>query len=391
MTHWPLPLAAIVVVGLGALLPPLGLLLFRGRVPPERVEGHNEVAGWMFATVALLYSVTVAFVVFAAYGRFTDASDSVTREAAATVSAFREASDFPEPARSTAQATLRAYVKEVTDNEWKSHGTIRVHTTRDALSPVFTAFAGFKPTTEDQRDQRNGAMDTLRDLEKQRHLRHLAGEASLPSGFWALMIGGGVVTVLMTYLFVTRRLWVHMALVGMLGGVIAGVIVLIFSLNYPFTGQTHVSRGPFKHAELEFAVLDVGPQDFVGAPSVGATTLSTKTVTVDGKTQWTDTGIDVQVGQVVTINATGEVFASESLSTGPNGVPERPDLASANLIVSGNHAALIGRIGDAGAPFAVGSDFSSGRLPPGRLFLGVNDKGLENNHGAFSAAIRVSR
>ncbi|MDP1807691.1 MAG: hypothetical protein Q8K72_21110, partial [Acidimicrobiales bacterium] len=66
----------------------------------------------------------------------------------------------------------------------------------------------------------------------------------------------------------------------------------------------------------------------------------------------------------------------------------RRDLTQYNLIESENHGALIGRVGD-GAPFAVGSDFSSASLAPGRLFLGVNDAGPDNNRGAFTATITV--
>jgi hypothetical protein len=358
-------------------------------VQADRVEGHNEVAGWMFATVALLYSVTVAFVVFAAYQRFTDAADSVTAEAAATVSVFRETDGLPEPVRSEAQSAVRAYVKEVTANEWESHGTLRLHTTRDALTPVWRAFDTFKPSTTDEHSAADSAKDALRDLERQRHLRHLAGEASLPSAFWALIIGGGVVTVLMTYLFVTRRLWVHMTLVAMLGGFIAGVIVLIYSVNYPFTGKTHVSRRPFAHAALMFDALGLeSSANFLPAPTT--TSGAAKPVTVDGRKAWTDTGIDVRAGDVVTIAASGEVFANETLGTGPNGFTERPDLVASNVLKTDNHAGLIGRIGETGVPFAVGSDFSSGRLPAGRLYLGINDIGLENNHGQYLAAIRVT-
>ncbi len=55
-----------------------------------------------------------------------------------------------------------------------------------------------------------------------------------------------------------------------------------------------------------------------------------------------------------------------------------------------NHAGLIGRIGEAGAPFLVGSEPSSTADTEGRLFLGINDTGVGNSAGEFTATITVN-
>ena len=51
---------------------------------------------------------------------------------------------------------------------------------------------------------------------------------------------------------------------------------------------------------------------------------------------------------------------------------------------------MIGRIGEAGAPFLVGSELSSTADTEGRLFLGINDIDVENNSGEFTATITVN-
>jgi hypothetical protein len=91
------------------------------------------------------------------------------------------------------------------------------------------------------------------------------------------------------------------------------------------------------------------------------------------------------------VSATGTIFHDASGTTGPNGVAERLDLQQFNVLKGENHAGLIGRIGDSGTPFSVGSDFASTNLAPGRLFLGINDVGVDNNSGAFSAVVTVRR
>jgi hypothetical protein len=385
VTDVPLPIAAVVLVVSAVALSVGGLLVVR-RMGRGQSTRHNDFIGLIFAQVALLYSVLMAFVVFSAWQRFTESAASVTDEASAVVVAYRDTQVFPEPIRSEAQAAFRSYVNEVTDNEWASHGTVRPHRSRDALNPVWNAYRRYQPTEALAQAQFDGAQGRLHDLELQRHLRHLAGEASLPNVFWWLLIGGGFVTVGMSYLFVVERRSVHALQVGLLSGFIASVLALILALNFPFTGDVHVSRGPFKHALLNFDAIDLQPGQ--SAPALPS---RTETVTVDARRAFTDTGIDVAVGDRVAISATGTIFHDASGSTGPSGVSERRDLSQFSVLPSEIHAALIGRMGDGGAPFAVGSDFSSGSLAPGRLFLGVNDVGVDNNSGAFTATITVRK
>jgi len=380
-------LAVVIIVGSGVASVG-GLLLVRRLLKVQTLLPHNEIVGLMFATVALLYSVLLAFVVFAVYQRFSDASKSVTDEAAATVVAFRDTQQFPEPYRSEAQSAFRAYVNEVVASEWASHGKVLPHKSRDALDPVWNAYRKFQPVQSLDQARYTSASDRLSALELQRHLRHLAGEASLPNVIWALIVGGGVVTVAMSYLFLVERTRVHALLVALLGGFVAGVLVLIFSLNFPFTGQVHVSRSPFRHALQEFTALNLqaGPPGAqAGVPP------RTTTVVVDAKKAWNDTGVDIGSGDRVSVSATGTIFNNGTSSNGPDGVAESRDLRQFNVINEDNHGALIGKVGDGGTPFAVGSDFSSGDLPTGRFFLGVNDKGVDNNAGAFSALVTVRR
>ncbi len=383
MIDLPLSVIAAVLIG-GSVILSVGTLAILHRRGPDYLHEHNDFIGMIFAQVALLYSVLLAFMVFSTWQRFTDSASSVTAEAAAVVVAYRDTELFPEPIRSEAQAAFRSYVNEVMDNEWASHGEVLPHNSRDALNPLWNVYRRYQPTDPAAESHLAGAQDRLHDVEVQRHSRHLAGESSLPNVFWWLLVGGGLVTVGMTFLFSIERRRVHLVQVGVLSGILAAVLSLILALNFPFTGDVHVSRGPFRHALLNFDAIDIQP----GPPPPGSVPARTETVTVDARQGYIDTGIDVAVGDRVAISANGVIFHDASGSTGPNGVAERRDLTQYNLIESENHGALIGRVGD-GAPFAVGSDFSSASLAPGRLFLGVNDAGPDNNRGAFTATITV--
>ena len=112
-------------------------------------------------------------------------------------------------------------------------------------------------------------------------------------------------------------------------------------------------------------------------------------VRVPGDQPWTDTGIDVEAGELVRIMATGEVFHSTELGekSGPDGKPDTGDYPT-NVIDGVDHNTLIGRIG-ATDPFKVGSSTEFAARRDGRLWLRVNDAGIENNSGEFSAHVQV--
>lgn len=116
-------------------------------------------------------------------------------------------------------------------------------------------------------------------------------------------------------------------------------------------------------------------------------------VVVPGTAQWTDTGIDLSIDDTLSIEADGEITPStpDVALNGPDGML---DPAGRQYNVEGleeaNHAGLIGRIGEAGAPFQVGSRLVSEADTEGRLFLGINDGDVGNNAGEFTATISVN-
>jgi hypothetical protein len=119
-----------------------GLFITRPLVRSRVSERHNEIAGFLFATVGVLYSIVLAFIVFAVWERFVEADSTVTAEAAAAVVVFRDTQFFPEPIRQEAQATMRQYLMVGVMSEWAGGGNeeIRVHTNPDVMNPIWQVY-----------------------------------------------------------------------------------------------------------------------------------------------------------------------------------------------------------------------------------------------------------
>jgi len=217
----------------------------------------NEVAGLLFNAVGILYGALLAFIVFATWESFSAAQAAVTAEAADLVGVYRDTQQFPEPVRGQVQLLLRSYPRTVMDVEWASHGSLKAHTAPDLLNPVWNLYRSMTPPTADEQAELRNATERLHDLELQRHLRHLSSEATLPDIFWPLLLVGALTTVLFSYFIEQNSLRAQAVMTALVAALLAGVLILIFSLNLPFTGPVQVSKGPLLHALSQFDALDM--------------------------------------------------------------------------------------------------------------------------------------
>jgi hypothetical protein len=153
--------------------------------------------------------------------------------------------------------------------------------------------------------------------------------------------------------------------------------------------------------------VDNNSGDFIATvlpkiPSTGSSTTSTgapavpaaRTINVPATQKWTDTGLTCEPGLILEIGATGTVLhdmTHPELGVGPNGSID-PKFRQYNVdgLPDANHANLIGRL-DQAQPFVVGAFHTHSCAERGRFFLGINDKGVANNSGAFIATIRPHR
>lgn len=115
---------------------------------------------------------------------------------------------------------------------------------------------------------------------------------------------------------------------------------------------------------------------------------------VFGKQQWTDTGIDLYPGDVVTFSATGKIERPGAPSCGPDGRLRNWHEYTTKLPINQAGAgSLIGKIdgGAAGQPFGVGARRQTKVQSPGRLYLGVNEASNESAAGGYHVTMDIVR
>lgn len=233
-------IAVIVGISVG------GLVLFRKVVSHTRLESANPVSSAVFQVAGVLYAVLVAFVVVVVWEQFGNAEDASSMEASAVADLLRDSDALPAAYRTEVQQNLVAYSRDVIDHEFPRmrHGET-IAEQSDALNNVWQAYLKVQPETRNEIAFFDHAIVRLNDLSANRKLRVSTGDASVPGELWVLLIGGGAVLMVFTYLFGTRDLLVHGLAVGLTASLLAFVMYLIFALEHPYVGALSVQPTPF--------------------------------------------------------------------------------------------------------------------------------------------------
>lgn len=172
---------------------------------------------------------------------------------------------------------------------------------------------------------------------------------------------------------------------GLRVALIAAVIVAVLSLGglAVSLGMRQTEAQPQGPQEQEQQQRDLP----VDTPSP-TPTIVTVEFPVTSMQLWTLTEIQCRTGEPLRIRATGTVAhgATPDRVSGADGMPD--EHRDTNVILEANHAALIGRIGESGQPFVVGSSLDMECAEDGPLYLGINDEGYVGNVGDFDVEVR---
>jgi hypothetical protein len=117
-------------------------------------------------------------------------------------------------------------------------------------------------------------------------------------------------------------------------------------------------------------------------PSANTRAVSVPATFSSGRNLWFDTNFDVAAGSVLSITAKGRwTLGTGARTCDANGLQNFPDY---NGFLYGT---LLGRIGDNGKVFDVGSDYRNETISSGRLYLSNNDSNTEDNSGELEVTI----
>lgn len=267
--YLPIPLWAIglVVMLVTAAVAVLGMFVVRENVHKLVAEGHNDVAGFFFTTVGVVYAVLLAFQVFAVWERYGAAETAVQDEASAEISVLRLTVGMPQGIGSFLTTHLHTYAELEVNDEWSrmASGGSSIKA-RDEMNLMAQTVDQWQPTSTADAARYTELLLDMDQFSSLRNIVNFSSRASLPQIFWLVLIGGGTLTVAFTWLFHMENAKVQAIMTGTTAALIVGCLFLILALNQPFAGPARVTSDPFAHMLDHFG-------DFTATPA-GATRFS---------------------------------------------------------------------------------------------------------------------
>jgi len=224
-----------------------GLHLVQRTVPHGLRARHNDVAGFVYAAVGVMYAVLLGFAVVTVWGGVDQARQTTFKEADALAGVYWISRDMPAPAGPALERDTLAYAHTVLGTEWplmaehrsSPAATAEVYAIRDQVM-------AFDPSGEKQQVLFEHALTHAEDLASERRERLNEVDDEVPALLWIALIAGGVLTVGFTFLFGLPNTTAHVLMVLALTALIAVSLVVIKEMNYPFTGVTRVEPTAFQ-------------------------------------------------------------------------------------------------------------------------------------------------
>jgi hypothetical protein len=220
----------------------VGLLLVRRAAPLALLREHNDVAGFIFAGLAVVYAVVLAFVAVAVWEDFEDSRTAVDDEAAANVELHRAMESFSLGHRQDVREAQLTYLNSVVDDEWPAmRAGDPSGMTAATLDTLWEQVRAIEPEGPNQEVWYGAVVDRIGELSRARDIRLAEAVHKLPTAMAVLLLLGAAITIGYTYLYGVRNFWSLALLTLALAGTIALVVSLIIILDSPFSGDTSVS------------------------------------------------------------------------------------------------------------------------------------------------------
>ncbi len=229
---------AIVVacfVGLHAIL--------QRRFRSDMLRRHNDVAGYLFSAVGVLYAVLLGFVVVVVWEKYDSTISNVQAEVDAAGDLYHVVDGYAAPARDKIRANLSSYARTVIDVEWPAMAANRdvPETGARLLESAAYQVNSYAPAGQPGANAQQAAIVDEQRLFDARRERLIRAEPAVPAILWFALVAGALAMVAFCYIFGVENKPAQLLMTAMLVGLIAILFVVIDEFARPFSGSVVIS------------------------------------------------------------------------------------------------------------------------------------------------------
>src|SRR5579863_10220945 len=197
-------LTGVLLLGPTTLIAMAGPFIVRRRINLDKLTTNNEIAGFKFAVIGVLYAVLLAFAVIVVWEKFNDAEKYVAQEAGGAAALYRLSGGIgTEPGAALREATT-SYLKAAITEDWPAmeQGKASPGVTR-ALNDLYANVLSFPASDRRETTLLAEILHQLDRITQARRDRLAMASGIVPEVLWLGLFGGAVVVIGFTFFFGT--------------------------------------------------------------------------------------------------------------------------------------------------------------------------------------------
>jgi hypothetical protein len=222
-------------------------VFIRRSVGVDKLSLNNEVAGFIFAIIGVVYAVLLAFVVIAVWEKFSEGQTSVAKESAAAA-ALLYYSEGTEPEAAKLRDSVIHYLKLAIEGDWPAMANKSEDSqTTGELSALYRAAMALNRTGTRSIPDMSEVFTQIDNLTLARRVRLHLSTGLVPEIIWITLFAGAGLTVCFALFFGSPNALPQLAMTAILSIVLAAGLVVIVALDHPFSGPVHISPEALEH------------------------------------------------------------------------------------------------------------------------------------------------
>jgi hypothetical protein len=245
----PLWVSGLIFLVLAVGVVPGVQLAIRRRYGLEALTVNNEVAGFKYAVIGVVYAVLLVFIMVAVWEEWRNAKSFTDQEASALIDLYRLSSGLHDDVNRTAlRDSILQYASVVINDEWPALARGEANpAAQAALTRLFDVVLSATQAGRSLETIREPAIGLLIKVADNRLARLDNVEGVIPSILWGVVLIGGVATLSFTWFFGNTNARAQAVMTAMLSLMILSIIYVSALLDHPFAGAVSITPKPFQH------------------------------------------------------------------------------------------------------------------------------------------------
>jgi hypothetical protein len=213
------------------------------RFKTEVLRRHNDVAGYLFSAVGVLYAVLLGFSVVVVWQKYDATVANVQEEIDAAGDLYHVVDGFAPADRTQIRSDLARYAQTVINVEWPAMERDQVvpETGTTLLNDATYRVDDASPANQREVNAQQAAIVNAQRLLDARRQRLIHAAPAVPVILWFALITGALAMVAFCYIFGVENRPAQLLMTAILVGLIAILFAVIYEFATPFSGSVTIS------------------------------------------------------------------------------------------------------------------------------------------------------